>query len=214
MTKSTYEVGFGTSRLEEEYFQEVLELYSTVFNMNCLRVLRRKAVEFRFQSKKAQKLLQELGFAKGSKTNTLRVPEFIYSNKRNICAFLRGLNDTDGNAYWRKSVRNYYAVVGWNTINEYFAKEILNLLKILGHHPHYYAAKGTDSDGYHRQNLHRVSISRKKDVKLYLTKIGFRNPKRWSDIHSRPIRFYRLMEQEWARPDSNRGPSPCEGDVC
>jgi len=67
LSSLTNEVGFGTALKEEQYFNEVKNLYSRIFDMHYLRVLRRKALEFRFQSKEAQQILLSAGFPKGKK---------------------------------------------------------------------------------------------------------------------------------------------------
>ncbi len=89
MSSTTNEVGYGTSPKEEPYFQEVLSLYEKHFDMKHLRILRRLAVEFRFQSKIAQSLLIKEGFVRGKKLDHLKVPKFVFEDKERIKPFLR-----------------------------------------------------------------------------------------------------------------------------
>ncbi|MBS3124738.1 LAGLIDADG family homing endonuclease [Candidatus Woesearchaeota archaeon] len=135
MASTTNEVGYGTSPKEEQYFQEVLQLYSKLFKLTHLRILRRKAVEFRFQSKEVQQQLIRLGFSRVKKLESLHTPKFIFYKKEFMIRFLRGLVDTDGCVYWRKSVNHHYLIIYWVTTSEKLADEIMLLLSNLGYSP-------------------------------------------------------------------------------
>jgi hypothetical protein len=85
MSSYTNEIGYGTNLKEEQYFQDVLRLYKHIFGFVHCRILRRLAVELRFQSKEGQALLQSVGFVRGKKLGALRVLH-LSSKRRNSCA--------------------------------------------------------------------------------------------------------------------------------
>lgn len=190
------EIGYGTNPKEEQYFQEVRRLYQTIFSPDKMRILRRLAVEFRFNSREGQKLLMSVGFPRGRKLDSLRVPQFVFKNKEYAKNFLRGVVDTDGHVYWRKSVNNYYLVIYWVTTAHAFAEDVASLLRKLGYHPQVSIVKGMQSDGHIRRRLYRISLMRHAEVKQFLEAIGFRNKLRWMQAAKRPqdILRYHLDE--------------------
>lgn len=180
-----YEVGYGTSPKEEQYFQEVLALYKQVFCIERVRILRRLAVEFRLSSRQIQEEFMRVGFPRGPKLDNLRVPSFVLQNNELMQRFLRGVVDTDGHAYWRKSWNNYYLVISWTTTASLFAEDIALLLRRLGYRPQVGSVRGTQCDGCKRRRLYRVIIMRHADIKMFLETIGFRNNIRWMQIAKR-----------------------------
>lgn len=191
-----YEIGYGTSPKEEQYFQEVLSLYKRIFSPQKVRILRRLAIEFRFSSREGQNILREAGFPRGKKLDNLRVPDFVYEDAEYVKRFVRGVMDTDGHVYWRKSVNNHYLVLCWSTTNLKFAQEIFEILKTLGYHPRLYSSKGTKSDGRNRRDMHRIIIMKFEDIKKYLEEIGFSNNVRRKQVTKRfeDIGRYNLNE--------------------
>ncbi len=222
MSSLTYEIGYGTSPEEEAYFWEVYNLYLHIFCPQHVRVLRRLALEFRFQSKKAQYILMAVGFPRGKKLDKLHVPQFILGEKDKMKAFLRGLIDTDGHVYWRRSCNHYYLLICWITTSHQLSADIIHMLTVLGYTCHVQEINGRYKDGIVRRALYKICLIRKSDISQYLNEIGFRNFRRWQQVAGRfdelpryavsKSVFYQI--NKWARPDSNRGPSPCEGDVC
>ena len=64
-----YEVGYGTSKKETDYFDYVCNLYNKVFSFKCdckYRIIKRdmpyNCIELRIASKKSQNTLMKLGF--------------------------------------------------------------------------------------------------------------------------------------------------------
>lgn len=185
MSSYTNEIGYGTNPKEEQYFQDVLQLYKRIFGFERHRILRRLAVELRFQSEEGQALLQSVGFARGKKLDALRVPAFVFHNKEFMRRFLRGVVDTDGNVYWRKGVNQYSLVISWATTAPLFAKDILTILQGEGYHPQISSISGTQCDGRKRRMLHRIILMRQAEVKRFLEEIGFRNKRRWVQVTKR-----------------------------
>lgn len=197
MSSYTNEIGYGTNPKEEQYFQDVLRLYKRIFGFEHHRILRRLAVELRFQSKEGQALLQSVGFVRGKKLDALRVPAFVFQNKDFTRNFLRGVVDTDGNVYWRKSANNRTMIISWATTAPLFAKDILYLLRSERYHPQISSISGTRCDGRKRRMLHRIILMRKAEVTRFLEEIGFRNMRRWEQVARRPqdILRYGLNER-------------------
>lgn len=185
MSSYTYEIGYGTNPKEEQYFQEVLQLYKKIFALQRVRILRRLAVEFRFCSKQGQLLLQKVGFVRGRKLDALQAPSFIFEQTEFMKRFIRGLIDTDGHVYWRKSVNNFYLVLFWSTGSLSLASDLLTILRELGYRPHCTSALGTVSDGHTRRVQYRIVLMRMADVRRYLKEIGFRNQRRWLQVVKR-----------------------------
>lgn len=197
LSSYTNEVGYGTSPKEEQYFQEVLRLYRKVFGIDKVRILRRLAVEFRFQSKSTQEELMQVGFPRGRKLDKLHTPDFIFQQEEYIKRFLRGLIDTDGNAYWRPNVNRYNLTITWSTTSQQLADEIVRMLRNLGYTPQISALKPKPTDGHIRRVMHRIILMRHADVKKFLEEIGFRNNTRWSQVSKMPgeLERYKIKEK-------------------
>jgi len=196
MSSHTTEIGYGTSPKEEQYFQEVLQLYRKIFDHPITRILRRLAVEFRFCSRTGQQLLKEVGFPRGKKLDYLRAPKFVFDNKEYMKRFLRGVIDTDGHVYWRKSFNNYYLIIYWVTTAPIFAEDLVEMLRRLGYHPQHGSVKGTQCDGHKRRRLHRIIVMRHDEVKKFIEEIGFRNNTRWGQVLKlrKNLQTYHLSE--------------------
>lgn len=201
MSSTTNEIGYGTSPKELQYFNDVLSLYKKKFNPLKVRLLNRNAIEFRFQSKEVQELFQSVGFSRGKKLSTLKTPDFILNEPKYTSAFLRGLVDTDGHVYWRKSVNKYYLLICWATTAELLASEIYGMLRLLGYNPHITGVQPKSPDGCIRRKMFRINLIRYADVSKYLQEIGFRNETRWLQVYrlSDELRRYGLAINEPAR---------------
>ncbi len=186
MASTTNEVGYGTSPKEESYFQEVLTLYKRHFDMKFLRILKRLAIEFRFQSKETQNELMELGFVRGKKLDRLAAPKFVFKKSAYMRSFLRGLVDTDGNVYWRPNKKNYYLVIYWMTTSKKLADDAKKLLSCLGYTPKKYSMIFSSKGVVAKRRSYRVYLVRKDDIKKYLIEIGFRNAHRWHQVKKKP----------------------------
>lgn len=196
MSSYTNEIGYGTSPKEEQYFQEVLQLYSKIFSPKHVRILRRLAVEFRFCSKEGQALLQRVGFPKGRKLDNLHIPDFIFQNDDLIKRFLKGVVDTDGVVYWRKSYKNHYLTIWMVTASISFAEDLAKALVKLGYHPQISSIRGTRCDGCKRRRLNRIILMRHSEIKRFIEEIGFRNNTRWNQVAKRfqDLRRYYLKD--------------------
>lgn len=183
------EVGFGTSINEEAYFNYVYHLYSKTFTIKIYRILKRPengTIELRVQSKEIQSLLVNSGFKRGPKIDSLSIPKFILNKREYALRFLRGLIDTDGYIYWRKSINQYYLIIQIGTASEEFAKELMALFKTLDFHPSIKKYEGTiTKKGNKRKDFCRISLHRIKDVTRFIPEINFKNPTRINQIKRR-----------------------------
>ncbi len=186
MSSYTNEVGYGTSPKEESYFNEVLRLYRKVFGIEKVRILRRLAIEFRFQSKDVQKNFMSVGFVRGRKLDTLHTPAFIFEKEEHMKRFIRGLVDTDGHVYWRRSVNRYHLIITWNTTSQRLADEIVQILRYLGYNPQISGLKPKSTDGHIRRVLYKLILMRHAEIRKFLGEIGFRNNTRWSQVIKMP----------------------------
>lgn len=198
LSSSINEIGFGTSNKEKQYFEYVKTLYSEFFKISIPRVLNRSKynlLEFRIQSKKIQSCFLDAGFVRGPKLDSLRVPEFIFKDQECMKLFLKGLMDTDGSVYWRKSGKYYYLIICFNTSSEFFGKEILSLLKQLGYNPQFHIIKAKNSiQGNKRRPYVRVTIQKIDEVFKYINSIGFCNRTKNNQVEKRGREFRKRYE--------------------
>lgn len=184
------EIGYATSIHEKQYFDYVYRLYSKMFNFKkCMILKTYNIVKFRITSKIIQKILMDIGFPRGPKIDKLRCPNFVFSNKRFIEKFLRGVVDTDGCVHWRRSVNNHYLSISWTTSCKKFAYQIKKMLILLGFNPNIYSFERRDN----RKTAWRVQLQSKKDVINFIKNIGFKNNRRWDCILSRRESFKKYM---------------------
>lgn len=193
MSASTAEVGYGTARYEENYFEYVKRLYLRFFKPKKFRVLRRLAIELRFQSNEAQQILMDIGFKKGRKIEGLRAPVFVFKSHKFMKNFVKGLVDTDGHVQLRRSVNHHYLIITWSSTSKDLAIDVFEILVTLGFHPSQYSVKGPVCDGCTRRIMNRVSLYRKADVSRYLSEIGFSNSMRWFQVKKKSERIGEIL---------------------
>ena len=118
---------------EKDYYDlHVVPLFNKAFNLDIKgRAFTRGSYGFVCYKKEVRDVLIELGFPSGKKSKIVKVPNMILesNNLSFYAAFLRGLFDTDGNLYFRKS---YFGVNKFNkTYNHYPAIKIVSISKFL-----------------------------------------------------------------------------------
>jgi len=184
------EIGYATSVHEEQYFNYVYDLYSKMFKFKkCLILKTHNIVKFRIFSKNIQKIFMSVGFPKGPKIDNLRCPDFIFSNKKFIEKFLRGVVDTDGSVHWRRCINNHYISISWTTSCKNFADQIKKMLILLGFNPTIYSFERGDN----RKTAWKVLLQSKRDVINFIKNIGFKNNRRWCCVLSRKESLKKYM---------------------
>ena len=117
---------------EKEYYDKtIIPLINQLTNTNNKGkfFLTKRTYGITISNLHLNKILQELGFPKGSKTTTVSVPKVILNsrNKQIKRAFLRGYLDTDGSITFDKRInnkkefhktRNYYPriLLAWRAV--------------------------------------------------------------------------------------------------
>lgn len=136
------------------------------------------------------RLALKYGFISGAKAKTIRAPKSIRQshNRRIICAFLRGLFDTDGSFYcerarsktsnpWRKKY-HHQPRIDFHLASRNLVYDIQKLCDKLG----FKSAKIITIKGKHANNRnnstsYKFRINRKHYVQLWFSKIGSSNLK-------------------------------------
>lgn len=176
------EVGYATSINEEQYFDYVHGLYSEVLEIESTVTKEPNIKKFRLYSKRVQAIFMSAGFPKGPKTYIVKTPDFVFTDKKFMHKFLRGLVDTDGCVHWRRSYNNHYLSIAWNTSSELFAHQIREMLTILGFKPTFYQFINTRA----HNKAWRIQLQSISDTSRFVKEIGFMNDKRWRDFRSNP----------------------------
>lgn len=122
-----------------------------------------------------------LGVNSGTKIN-IRVPSLILKNNYFSIRFLRGLFDTDGNIYFdrnrgSKNPINKIPLIKLDSVSKYLIKDVYHMLKNLGLNPRIKKPYLGKRD---KNEVHTVVLYRKDDIKYFIEKIGFKNPKHFT----------------------------------
>ena len=120
---------------------------------------------------------KHLEFPVGPKLG-VKIPPFIFSDKRLEIACLRGLMDTDGSlAFCKGSYRNYSnPVIHFTTKSKLLAIQTVKILDDLG----FSSSKDFDSKQYDRRTnktyiKNNIYVSGKKNLENWMSLIGFNN---------------------------------------
>jgi intein/homing endonuclease len=124
------------------------------------------------------KFFEKLGIPPGSKYK-IEIPIKIRKNQKIQHQFLRGLFDTDGCIYFdrnrsAKHPINNVPTIQLALISEKLIKQVYEILINFGLHPRLkkpYQGKGD------RRKVHTILIYRREDIRYFIEKIGFKNPK-------------------------------------
>ena len=116
--------------------------------------------------------------------------DFVFTDKKLMWKFLRGLVDTDGCVHWRRSYNSHYLSISWNTSSESFAHQIRKMLTILGFKPTFYQFINTRANN----KAWKIQLQNMSDTSRFVKEIGFMNDKRWRDFSSNP-NYTRYMDR-------------------
>lgn len=120
---------------DKRYIEDVVApKFKTLFGLTPnIRKINRNLLQCRIYSKKIFSFLSDqMGFPIGKKKNKLRIPFFIFENKKFSKAFLRGLFDTDGGFHRHNP---FSAKVEFTSYSEMFREDIARCLILLGFKP-------------------------------------------------------------------------------
>ena len=179
------EVDINGSLEEKDYYDNhVVPLFNKEFNLEIKsRFFSRGSYGFVSYKKEIRDSLILLGFPTGKKSRTVKIPKTILesSDFGFKTAFLRGLFDTDGNIFFRKSYNNlnnfknsnnHYPVIRIVTTSKFLAEGVIKLLHELDILFSYYSYDPKkSSEG--RQYL--LSISGIDGLERWMKLIGMKN---------------------------------------
>lgn len=178
----------GDPSKEVEFYNNVLKpLFKKIFNINITVKKHDSGTTygFRIYSKALVAYLNQLfELPIGKKYDKLKIPEVIKKN-RLVPYFIQGLADTDFCVTYNK---NSPRIVGCSK-SPSFIKEVSKELKNMGfrfYEVYDYKIKDIRfKKGY--SLISKVELNGKKNIKLWMNKIGFLNPKHLKKIKGRNI---------------------------
>lgn len=179
------EVDISGSFEEKSYYDNhVIPLFNRSFNLDIKgKFFRRKTYGFVCYKNEVRDFLFEAGFPSGKKSFSLNVPRSILYSKDKLVLgkFLRGLFDTDGNIYFRKSGRNlsvfkttynHYPVLSITSVSKSLAEGIVNILNNFDLTFCYFSQNQTKSG---ELRIHKIVISGIKGLDQWMNLVGMKN---------------------------------------
>jgi len=176
--RTDYKVSvFGHRNNDREYLISIKALFQTVLPIIPKILITKKQCELRIDSKMALEYFERLEIPVGNKSAIVFIPSWIKPNLELRCRFIRGLADTDFSVMFRKrkKVRNYPRI----TTDLKSFQMITDLTRTLN-------SLGINYSGPYKRNrwrndtkciTYQIDVNGHKNVKKWLNKIGFRNPK-------------------------------------
>lgn len=170
---------------EKDYYDNhVIRLFNKIFGLNINgRTFSRGSYGFVSYKKEIRDALISLGFPVGKKSKLVKVPSQILESENPILytRFLRGLFDTDGNLYFRKSYAginkfnktyNHYPVLTIVSVSKFLIEGVIKMLFemdiVFYYHSH-------DSKKLNEQRKHYISISGVDGLEKWMKMIGMKN---------------------------------------
>ena len=140
----------------------------------------KNAIELNFVNYSLFDFIASFGFPIGKKGNKLFIPKIFY--EENLVKYLiAGFFATDGSLVLTDNNGTLYPRVEANGIAKDLIKEISDFLNLKGINCKFYKAKrkeGSKSRGYpNRQEVYRLQINGKNNLKRFIKEIGLVNPK-------------------------------------
>lgn len=176
----------GNINDEIEYYKNYIKpLFKKLFNIN----VNLKKFDSTFGFEISSKALWEfktkvIGIKPGNKKD-LCVPERLkINNQKILCAFIRGLFDTDGSLYFksRYGYKNYYPTITISLYSKNLIIEMGEILKMLGFNPSIYL-----NDDYPRISLNGIG-----SLKRYEKMIGWSSQKNLNKLNDWKNRYSQL----------------------
>ncbi len=171
---------------EKDYYDEhVIPLFNKIFNLDIKgKKFSRGSYGFVNYKKEIRNALINFGFPAGKKSNIVKVPSQILESGNHILysKFLRGIFDTDGNLYFRKSYAgvnkfnknyNHYPIIKIVSVSKYLIEGIIKMLLEMDIVFYYHSR---DSKKLNEHRKHYISISGIDDLEKWMKIIGIKNP--------------------------------------
>ncbi|PIN78002.1 hypothetical protein COV15_00675 [Candidatus Woesearchaeota archaeon CG10_big_fil_rev_8_21_14_0_10_34_12] len=140
----------------------------------------KNAIELNFVNHKLFDFIHKFDFPIGKKGDKLIIPKTFY--EKNLVKYLiRGFFATDGSLVLTDNNGTLYPRVEATAISKSLLIEITNFLNAVGIKCNFYKAKRREENknkGYsNRQEIYRLQINGKNNLKRFVKTIGFVNPK-------------------------------------
>jgi len=184
--KNKGEVDISGHLEERDYYDEhVIPLFNKLFGFGIKgRNFSRGSYGFVSYKKEIRDSLITFGFPVGKKSSFVKVPLQILESGNFVlyARFLRGLFDTDGNLYFRKSYAginkfnknyNHYPIIRIVSVSKFLIEGIIKMLLEMDMVFYYYSS---DSKKLNEHRKHYVSISGIDGLENWMDLIGMKNP--------------------------------------
>lgn len=174
-----------TGDLEDDfvYYREYVEyLYKKLFGIKLSFIKYGNWFMIRLSSLAIFTFFTEvLGLPCGKKANTIRIPRIVLNASNEIkCSLLRGITDTDGSLTFKKKHKNvhYYPIIKIDSASRQLIEDVKNILILLGFK--IYTQFDCKEHNIKTKKIyikHSIYLSGRKNLDLWIKKIGFKNPK-------------------------------------
>lgn len=168
---------------EKEYHDYVMNLFNRIFNttFSYKKDNACKAALLKAYSKAIVQFLHKICGLPITRKDDIRIPEIISGSSDNIkCAFIRGLADTDFCLTFKnKTIRGHsYPVIKASFKSKQLVQDVEFLLNELGFNTStYYDEHRFDKRTLKTYILNNIYLNGEKNLKIWIKKIGFSNPK-------------------------------------
>jgi len=174
----------GSLEEKDYYDNHVIPLFNKCFSLEIKgKIFSQRTYGFISYEKRIRDFLLESGFPPGKKSNSVCIPKEILESKDNsiIYGFLRGIFDTEGNLYFRKSFAgidtfkkkyNHYPIIKITTTSKSLAEGIIILLHRLDILFFYF---NRDSKKINESRQYIISISGLDGLEKWMNLIGTKN---------------------------------------
>lgn len=166
--KGVYQVRIASNFHNEQPYSTgfIKPLFEKLFGITggVIRNPKQGVVYVVLYSRELTSFLNKIGLSGGKRKSGFGIPKWIKLNNAYLVSCIRGLIDTDGSVH-RLSNRDPHLIrITFKNSNKVLSKDMRNGLLKLGFHP---------SKVTHRN----LFLTRKADIKTFIDKIGFNNPK-------------------------------------
>ncbi len=182
----------GNINDEQEYYKNTIKpMFKELYNIDVNLKNYSSVIGFELYSKTLINFKNEIiGLPIGSKKD-IKIPEiFKINNKKLLCSLISGLFDTDGSLYFRSQGKNknYYPVLTIATISKKLAKNVSEILKMLGFNNNIYQT--TKITKRTPNKLYMVRMYGYENFQLFKKIIGTKQPKNLNKI--------KKLEENWS----------------
>lgn len=170
----------GNSKDDVPFFNDIVKpILKRLINKDIPIKFRKNenTIDLNFVNKNLFDFISSFGFPVGKKGDQLFIPKIFY-DKKLVKYVLQGFFATDGSLVLTDNNGTLYPRIEANGIAKKLIKEISDYINSLGIKCNFYLAKRKIQTGYlNRQEVYRIQINGKDNLKRYVKLIGFINPK-------------------------------------